>query len=228
MNLYGYEIKRDADLMHHGIKGMHWGVRRYQNEDGTWTAAGKERYGGDDRVASARAEYRAAKKEYNKSFNNAYNHNHPYSLSKKKREESQQRWNDAADKAEKLKAARKEYKASKFEKKIGKFESKVDKFNAKTMAAREKQLSKLEKKGSTNEKIADFNEGTKYVKAGQDRVKDVIANYKNAKVTAIKDSSYKKSLEYRQAVARFNEVSGNLPIATLGYAMEEAGKRYEK
>lgn len=31
-------------LMHHGIKGMKWGIRRYQNLDGTLTAAGKRRY----------------------------------------------------------------------------------------------------------------------------------------------------------------------------------------
>ena len=31
-------------LMHHGIKGMHWGVRRFQNDDGTLTDAGKRRY----------------------------------------------------------------------------------------------------------------------------------------------------------------------------------------
>lgn len=30
-------------LMHYGVKGMKWGVRRYQNEDGTLTAAGKKR-----------------------------------------------------------------------------------------------------------------------------------------------------------------------------------------
>ena len=30
-------------LYHHGIKGQRWGVRRYQNEDGTLTEAGKRR-----------------------------------------------------------------------------------------------------------------------------------------------------------------------------------------
>ena len=32
-------------LQHHGILGMHWGIRRYQNLDGSYTPAGKKRYG---------------------------------------------------------------------------------------------------------------------------------------------------------------------------------------
>lgn len=37
MSTYGY-------LAHHGIKGQKWGIRRYENEDGTLTALGKMRY----------------------------------------------------------------------------------------------------------------------------------------------------------------------------------------
>ena len=34
----------ELELQHWGIKGMKWGVRRYQNKDGSLTPAGKKRY----------------------------------------------------------------------------------------------------------------------------------------------------------------------------------------
>lgn len=42
----------EAELYHHGIKGQKWGVRRYQNADGSLTEAGKKRQ--EKRVASDR------------------------------------------------------------------------------------------------------------------------------------------------------------------------------
>ena len=44
--MWNYECVNSGEdyLAHHGILGMKWGVRRYQNSNGTLTAAGKKRY----------------------------------------------------------------------------------------------------------------------------------------------------------------------------------------
>lgn len=76
-----YMILND-ELYHHGIKGQHWGIRRFQNADGSLKPAGKKRYD-DDGEESNSSESKKSKSS-SKSDKKREALNHPIKNAKEK------------------------------------------------------------------------------------------------------------------------------------------------
>lgn len=55
-----YYTNNDFRLYHHGIKGQKWGVRRYQNSDGSLTDEGRKRYSSENLYNTLSKNYRKA------------------------------------------------------------------------------------------------------------------------------------------------------------------------
>lgn len=71
-----YYIINEDYLAHHGIKGQRWGVRRFQNYDGTYTKKGLQRYNEAEKkyldtknnALASKEEIKSAKKDMKKAY----------------------------------------------------------------------------------------------------------------------------------------------------------------
>lgn len=114
MNTYciaGYPIS--DELYHHGIKGQRWGIRRYQNDDGSLTEAGRKRYGSPKSIQRAlnkidrEMAYTAG--DVVKNLNKAYRRSHGVSVTNGTMQTSDKHLREAErlrDKAETLNRSR--------------------------------------------------------------------------------------------------------------------------
>ena len=63
---------RPDEIWHHGIKGMHWGIRKYQNEDGSLTPAGERHYYKKDGSLKRRGKNFFLKQYKKKAYDNVH------------------------------------------------------------------------------------------------------------------------------------------------------------
>ena len=120
------------ELYHHGIKGQKWGVRRWQNADGTFNEAGKKRYFGDGGSAGGTAR-RALAKVYdiNAKFYSKNGRNKTLASMNAAARDEMLKKADEADKAKaEKKAASEKEKADKAEAKAAKEKARTDKIDA--------------------------------------------------------------------------------------------------
>lgn len=102
--MYTNYLISDDYLMHHGVKGMKWGVRH-----------DPERSAQRARAKVAKGQLKTARKTYNKSFNKAYNYSyrHPitqYVKGSKGYAESNKRWGQATQDARSIDTAKQNYR----------------------------------------------------------------------------------------------------------------------
>ena len=80
-----YEDVLNTELYHHGIKGQKWGIRRYQNPDGSLTDAGKRRYGGttltSGELQALKKQAKKEKKKHEKEIDKRIKRDNGFSVS---------------------------------------------------------------------------------------------------------------------------------------------------
>ena len=198
-------------LVHHGVKGMKWGVRRYQNYDGSLIGTRKEK-------KIARIEKRTQKRiDKSTKYDNKI-----LEARSKNRGKIEAKYNKKINALNKDIDSFKPYASTGTKTKKGKQVLTPNDIQS-SIKALESRRQKIETK--INNRIKDFDDGTKYIKKGQQRYNTIIKNYGNAKVSAIKNSGYNKNPEYRSAVQSYtNQVISNMTYWSSGTKLIYAGE----
>ena len=145
-------MRSNRYLMHHGIKGQKWGIRRFQNPDGTYTAEGKAARRVDE---PSRLEKKRNKQEerYNQAKNAEMQYGEKYLKAKGKRDKYVRKLNAAENGIRAKLYGPNGRKIRKLDKKLSKAEDKFQRASSQYEAAKDFTLRQNIKLSKLNDKV---------------------------------------------------------------------------
>ena len=199
---YGVVFLGDS-ISHHGIRGQKWGVRRFQNEDGSYTAAGKRRRGiGSDKRAKLNDKYSRLWNDYiNRTNAEAFSIKQKYKDARSEYRKASKELGDRSNKE--AKELVKQHRNEKNE--INKEAKERRKARREEIATFQKELKQRKKarRDAENKAVREFRRRTRPQRLAQ---YGLIAGIVAANVLS-KQLAQKKNMEsLRREVQRNNEI----------------------
>lgn len=181
-----------GELYHYGIKGMRWGIRRYQNKDGSLTPKGKKRYSKELYSEMKKNDGKLNRTDYGNAVKNKLSNDKRVkdyvSSNSKEYKRLLREWGDIQDKIDKEYENDDVYKRA-YEKAIkngGDPKLKYFSDYVFELMGDDKKISELE---SQSEKA--WNNLNEYSKKSKPLVDDIIGKYGNMPANALYDNNVK-------------------------------------